>query len=44
MEKLERNPKTDENAHKSRCTQCPSYNGCMGIWLDYFSGKRMPEK
>ena len=41
MENLERNlmvPNT-ENAHKSRCTECPAYNGCMGIWLDYFTGK-----
>ncbi|MGF7118497.1 hypothetical protein [Methanobacterium oryzae] len=28
-----------DNVHKSRCTECPSYNECMGVWLDYFSGK-----
>jgi hypothetical protein len=42
MENLERNlmvPNMEENAHKSRCTECPAYNGCMGIWLDYFAGK-----
>jgi hypothetical protein len=40
MENLERNLNTDENAHKSICTECPAYNGCMGIWLDYFAGKK----
>ena len=41
MEKLEKNLmiKTEKIAHKSRCTECPAYNGCMGIWLDYFTGK-----
>ena len=42
MEKLEKNltvPKTEKNAHKSRCAECPAYNECMGIWLDYFTGR-----
>jgi hypothetical protein len=46
MENLERNlmvPNTEEKSHKSRCTECPAYNGCMGIWLDYFTGKGFPK-
>ena len=42
MENLERNiikDNTKENTHKSRCTECPAYNECMGFWMDYFSGK-----
>lgn len=33
--------KNEENAHKSFCTECPAYNECIGIWLDYFTGKRI---
>jgi hypothetical protein len=32
-------PNSKENKHKSRCTECPSYNECMCVWLDYFAGK-----
>lgn len=41
MENLEHkiNRSHEENIHKSRCTECPAYNECMGIWLDYFTGK-----
>lgn len=34
------NSDTGENTHKSRCTECPAYNECMGVWLDYFAGKQ----
>jgi len=35
---------TEKIAHKSRCSECPAYNGCMGIWLDYFGGKEYFEQ
>lgn len=45
---LMENTKTDNNrnniernVHKSRCIECPAYNECMGVWLDYFAGNRM---
>lgn len=42
MENIERDRtthNTEENNNKSRCIECPAYNECMGVWLDYFSGK-----
>jgi hypothetical protein len=41
MENIERKVienKNEKNVHKSLCTECPAYNECMGIWLDYFAG------
>jgi hypothetical protein len=38
LEETNRNQK--ENIHKPLCTECPAYNECMSIWLDYFIGKR----
>jgi hypothetical protein len=42
MENIKRNltGTNTENTHKSRCIECQSYNECMGVWLDYFAGKR----
>jgi hypothetical protein len=43
MENIEKDKteyNTEENTHKSRCTECPAYNECMSVWLDYFAGKR----
>lgn len=28
-----------KNTHKSHCIECPAFNECMGVWLNYFSGK-----
>ena len=42
MDNLERDiikHKTEENTHNSICIECPAYNDCMGLWLEYFSGK-----
>jgi hypothetical protein len=43
MKKIEKNKiisGNEESTHKSRCTECPVYNECMGTWLDYFAGKK----
>jgi hypothetical protein len=40
MENLElTNRNQKENIHKSLCTECPAHSECMGIWLNYFTGK-----